>query len=419
MNVSKEETLAKAGKNLMLKEPFYGLFLMALNKIWNPKLIVKGQGTMGVTLKGINYELHIEPEFWNNLTPEQQPYLLKHEVLHIALFHLTDYSHLVHKDILNMAMDIEINQIIGKENLPEYGCFFENFPELNMEPMKGTHYYYEKLLEAKEQGQACMQTINDFCNGGQGGNTESDDEGDGNDGLCELPNGQKIKIPSHIWEEIVDKLPEVTKKLIASQTGHILNQVAEQVIKSRGTVPGEIAEILERINTITPPKFDWKGYMRRFVGNSTRTYTKTTKNKYNRRVSDNPGIRIKFQKHVLAAVDTSGSVSTGELKEFLNELHHIKKLGAEVTILQFDTQIQHIGKFNPKNDLTIHGRGGTDFNECMNFYIENKNRFSCMMVFTDGEAPVPEHSSRNVLWVLSEQSNMNSDLPGQVIKLEL
>ena len=74
------ETLAKASKELMLKEPFYGLFLMALNKVWTKNLVVNGHPTAGVTLKGINYELMIHPDFWENLKPLHKLGILKHEL---------------------------------------------------------------------------------------------------------------------------------------------------------------------------------------------------------------------------------------------------------------------------------------------------------------------------------------------------
>lgn len=74
------ETLAKASKELMLKEPFYGLLLMGLNKVWDKKLIVNNTPTAGVTLKGINYELRIHPEFWEELKPLHKIGVLKHEL---------------------------------------------------------------------------------------------------------------------------------------------------------------------------------------------------------------------------------------------------------------------------------------------------------------------------------------------------
>ena len=393
------ESLAKASKELMLKEPFYGLLLMSLNKVWSNKL-----PTAGVRLNKINYELAINPDFWESLPMEQKVGVLKHELLHIGFFHLVNFTKYANKKVLNIAMDLEINQYIERSMLPEDGMFLDTFPELELEERKGTRYYYDKLMELAQEQEEIMQCIlNAISNG------ESE---------CELPNGQKINIPDHDWEEI-EQLDEATKKLIESQTKHIVEQVADQVQKSRGVIPGEFEELLERLKQIDPPKFDWKGYMRRFAGKSVKTYTKKSRRKYNKRLPENPGLKIRRHKHILAAIDTSQSVSTDELKEFLNELYHMKKTGADVTIIECDTAISYIGKFDPKKDLEIHGRGGTDFQPVIDYYNEHQKEYSCLFYFTDGECSAPEGAKGNILWVLSSRGNAYEKLPGQVIKLEL
>lgn len=393
------ESLAKASKELMLKEPFYGLLLMSLNKIWSNKL-----PTAGVRLNKINYELAINPDFWESLPMEQKVGVLKHELLHIGFFHLVNFTKYANKKVLNIAMDLEINQYIERSMLPEDGMFLDTFPELELEERKGTRYYYDKLMELAQEQEETMQCIMNAISNG-----ESE---------CELPNGQKINIPDHDWEEI-EQLDEATKKLIESQTKHIVEQVADQVQKSRGIIPGEFEELLESLKQVDPPKFDWKGYMRRFAGKSVKTYTKKSRRKYNKRLPENPGLKIRRHKHILAAIDTSGSVSTNELKEFLNELYHMKKTGADVTIIECDTAISYIGKFDPKKDLEIHGRGGTDFQPVIDYYNEHQKEYSCLFYFTDGECSAPEGAKGNILWVLSSRGNAYEDLPGQVIKLEL
>ena len=35
--MDKQQSLSKIAKELMLKEPFYGFFLIALNKVWGQK----------------------------------------------------------------------------------------------------------------------------------------------------------------------------------------------------------------------------------------------------------------------------------------------------------------------------------------------------------------------------------------------
>ena len=412
------ESLAKASKELCLKEPFYGLLLMSLNKVWDPNFCVRGNATLGVMLRGINYELRINPSFWESLTPIQRLGVLKHELEHIGFFHLTDYGHFENKEVLNISMDIVVNQYIDRDWLPENGCFLDSFPHLNLEPRKGSRYYYEKLIEAKNNGDnAVKKLLAAMCSpDGKGGDGDPNDQ-QGN-GIFELPDGTKIQLPDHDWDDIAE-MDDATKKLIENQTKHIISQVADQVLKSRGTIPGEFAGIIERINNIEPPKFDWKGYIKRFAGKSTKTFTKKSKRKYNKRLPDNPGIKLRQQKHILFAIDTSGSVSNDELRECLGELYHLQKTGSEITIIQCDTTISDISKFDSRKDFEVHGRGGTEFQPVIDYYNERLHQYSCLMYFTDGEAPAPENARGNILWILSERSDMNKELPGEVIKLEL
>lgn len=409
------ESLAKASKDLMLKEPFYGLLLIALNKRWSETLVP----TAGVTLKTINYELIINPTFWEGLPPEQKTGILKHELLHIGFFHLTNYTRYSNKKVLNMAMDLEINQYIDRTWLPAEGCFLDSeaFAHLNLEEKKGTRYYYDKLMEANDEQDQMMQMIMEAlkeCDGGKGG----DKEGDGNgQTTIELPNGNTLTVTDHDWKAI-EEMDDATQKLIEAQTKHIVTQVADQVEKSRGTVPGEFAELIKKLLEVEPPKFDWKGYMRRFAGKSVKTYTKKSRRKYNKRLPDNPGLKIKRQKHILAAVDTSGSVSTNELKEFLGELYHLQKTGSDVTVIQCDTAISSVKKFNHKDDWEIEGRGGTDFQPVIDYYNENAAKYSCLFYFTDGGAPAPENARGAILWVLSSVGEEYQPLPGHVIKLD-
>ena len=305
-------------------------------------------------------------------------------------------------------MDLEINQYINKDWLPENGCFIDSpaFSQLNLKGKAGTQYYYDELMKQKSTN---CKNIDAICK------ALAD-----NESSCELPDGTKIDLTNHDWKDLED-LDEATKKMISAQTGHILQQVEEQVKKSGnpGSIPGELAEILEKLSIIIPPKFDWKSYMRRFIGNATKTYTKKSRRKLNKRLPDFPGLKIKKQKHILAAIDTSGSVNKAELYEFFNELFHIQKTGTEVTLVECDTAISYIGKFDPANDIEIHGRGGTDFQPVIDYYNENMKKYSCLFYFTDGEARTPSNARGDILWVLSSESNMNEDLPGHKIKLEL
>ena len=174
-----------------------------------------------------------------------------------------------------------------------------------------------------------------------------------------------------------------------------------------------------RLNTLEEAKFDWRSYLRRFSGGSTEIYTKKTRRKYNKRYEENPGLKIKPRRHILFAVDTSGSVSDNELQEFMNEIHHIYKCGVDITIIQCDTSIRSIEPYKGKFEMAIQGRGGTEFDPVLEYYNQNLRKYTSLVYFTDGECTTDVKPKAPVLWVLSERSHMNEDLPGKVIKLEL
>ena len=392
--MDKVQSLSKAGKELMLREPYYGFFLIMLNKIWRKDL-----PTAGVSKNGINYQLAINEEFWTNLSEKHQLGLLKHELLHIAFGHLVSFSSFNNKRLANVAMDMEINQYIEADWLPEGGIDINNYEDLNLDEKAGCRYYYDKLQQLQDE-----KDKNGTC-----GNEEMDKL---------LDNIESGDIPDHsTWEEF-ENLTEAEQKLIEKQIQRVLSEAKEQTIKKRGNIPGEIEGVIV-IEEITKPKFDWRSYVRRFTGTSTKVFTKKIRRKENRRYDDNPGLKIKMKQHMLLAIDTSGSVSNEELTEFMNEIHHIYKAGVDITMVQCDTSIRSIEQYKGKHEMNVTGRGGTEFDPVLDYYNANQKKYTSLVYFTDGECYTSVKPKGRVLWVLSERSHMNEDLPGQVIKLEL
>lgn len=386
MNNTREQ-LARSSKTLMLEEPFYGYFLIGLNKDVSERV-----PTAGVSKKGIGVQLTVNPIFFSDLSEKHRIGLIKHELLHISFGHLTSRDRYPDHKLFNIAADLEINQYIDEDYLPEGGITMASFPELTLDTRAGTDYYYKALQQAQEDG-TCPNLEN----------------------MLKQMDGES-QYDHTTWDEF-DELSEADKKLVQKQVDHQLKETAETIEKKRGSVPGELAEILGRIRNIEPPKFNWKGYLRRFIGNSSIVYTKKLRRKYNKRYTGTPGLKIKFKNHICVGVDTSGSVSSDELKEFMNELNHMHKTGHKITVVQCDTQIADISEFNPKADWDIKGRGGTSFQPVVDHYNEPKNNYTALIYFTDGEAYSPTDCPKNTLWVHSSRCSVNTDLPGLKIQL--
>jgi predicted metal-dependent peptidase len=381
-----QEQVARTTKTLIFDEPFYGLFLIGINKKYSLQI-----PTAGVSKHGIGMQLTINPEFYMELKEEHRYGLIKHELLHIAFGHLITRDLYSDKKLFNIAADLEINQYILESKLPEGGLLLSSFPELNLPKKAGTDKYYELLEQAQQDGTS--PTL---------------------DSLMSKMDGTTPHCHS-TWDDFND-LSEADKKLVQKQIEHQLKESAEQTIKRHGTVPGELADLIHRLTHVEPAKFDWKGYLRRFVGNSSVVYTKKLRRKYNKRYAANPGLKIKFKNHILVGVDTSGSVNNEELTEFFSELTHMHKTGHKITVAQCDTQLSSVKEFSPNKDWEIHGRGGTSFQPVIDHYNEKKGHYTALIYLTDGEAYPPEDCPKNTLWCLSSISQMNDDLPGKVIK---
>lgn len=385
--VKTADQLAKASKTLILQEPFYGLFLVGLNKA-----IRKDIPTAGVSKHGIGVQLSVNPDFLDSLSEDHRVGLVKHEILHISFGHLIMRDMYSDHKLFNIAADLEINQYIETKYLPTGGITMDTFPELTLPPRAGTKVYYDLLSQAKDDG--TCQSLDSMLNDETGDSPYDDHK---------------------TWEEF-DDLSEADKKLVQKQVEHQLKEVAEQTEKRQGNLPGELAELIGRLRHIEPAKFDWKGYLRRFVGNSSISYTKKLRRKYNKRYVANPGLKIKFKNHILVGVDTSGSVSSAELIEFMSEICHMHKTGHQITVAQCDTQLNSVEEFNPKKDWAIKGRGGTSFQPVIDHYNEH-GKYTALIYLTDGEAYNPDNCPPNTLWVISSRAERNDDLPGRVIKL--
>ena len=376
----KDEELALAGKELMLEQPFYGLFLIGLNKEWNNAI-----PTAGVSKHNINYKLVINSDFWANLPHDHKKGLLWHELLHIVFDHLNLRDEFADKKLFNIAADCELNQYITPGYLPEGAILPSSFPNLKLQSKAGTNYYYNMLMDNQDD--------------------------------CDVQKMMGEAGDMHgTWEEF-DNLSESEKKLLKAQSDYQLKEAAEECLKSRGTLPGEIANIYKRITEVTPSKFNWRAYLRRFAGNSYIVETKLSRKKINKRYPDSPGMKFKPKKHILVAIDTSGSVSNDELVEFFNEIRHIHKTGTEITVLQCDTQINSIEKYDPKKDVKVQGRGGTEFNPVLEYYNKNTKKFTCLVYLTDGECSTDITPRGRMLWVISSRARINDQLPGPQIQL--
>jgi predicted metal-dependent peptidase len=392
------KNLLRHSKELIYDNPFYGSILLSLQKEINNEKTK----TAYVGLHDITYKLIVNSDFFESLTDKQKQGLLMHELGHIINFHLTEYTHLHDNDIANQAMDIYINQTIPTDMLPPGGCTWDKYKGLEIG--RDTNWYYEKLLQNKKDGDD--QTLNNVLDAIANGDSETNDA-----------NGNPMQVPNHNWEEVTEA-SDAIKKMVGKNTQQLLNSVVKQMEKSNpGSIPSYIKQLLEELNVYEPPKFNWKAYLRRFVGMSTKTWVEDTRRKKSRRFPDMPGSRENFYSHILVAIDTSASVDDDDILEFSKELTHMHKTGHDIDILYVDIKIHDKIKYNPRKPIEIEGRGGTDFQPAIDYFNQHFKKYSCLIYLTDGEARTPDNAKGQILWVHGTDHEINEDLPGKCVQL--
>lgn len=379
-------TIDACVKRLLIKDPFYGLFLLGLNRYYDDTC-----PTACVKRSGINVELCINKQFWDSLTDEMQFAIMRHECGHLLFSHMFMSESFSNKMLFNVASDSEINSYIPELKKDPY-CYAAAF---GLPDQKGTKFYYENIKFPEQQGD---------------GNNEGEDSGQGQSG-----NSRQTVDDHSSWKEFKD-LSQAEKELVKQQIDHHTKQVAEQVQKMAGHIPGQFKEYIDSLFKQKPAVFNWKAYFRRLLGTAIDTIVKKSRRKESKRFEGAAGLKQKHKHKILVAIDTSGSVSDQELCDFFSEINHIYKAGASIDIMEFDHGIQRIYQYNGKWDGTISGRGGTEFSQPINWFNERRNLYSAFTLFTDGYASTTGLKPlKEMIWIITSDGNKSNRYPGKVI----
>jgi len=120
----------------------------------------------------------------------------------------------------------------------------------------------------------------------------------------------------------------------------------------------------------------------------------------------NNGIRLpgvqKCSTQVVAAIDTSGSISRTELTQFMTELEQLKRVVTDLYVYVCDAEV-HEFYHNPTFPVKVSGGGGTDFRPIFENVKERRLNPAILVYFTDGYGAFPEKAPPYpTLWVVVE-----------------
>lgn len=352
--------------------------------------------------------------FVDSLTDKELAFLVMHENMHKCYRHLTIWKglHDIDHDLANRACDHVINLHL-----------FDMDPNENVlshprDPKTGK---YQGCFDTRFRGMDARQVF-DILRQEQpvgpppDGDGPPCDDGDEADGPTKSGNGhpetnrQDVgkSLDEHDWNGAKDGLSEDEKRQLEQDIDHALRQGAIYAGKVGGNMSREIGELLA-------PKVDWREVLKRFVktnlrGRDAPSWRKAHKN-YLWQDVILPAIIGKKMKHLVIAMDTSGSVHGPLLDAFLSEMNKLIKdvLPDRVDVLYWDTRV------NGHETYTLHvtdivsktspkGGGGTDPDCVPEFMTEHKLKPDALVVLSDGymhsNPPGWARVSAPILWCI-------------------
>ena len=336
--------------------------------------------------------LYFNEDFLFSLSSSEQNALMLHEVLHMALLHV---SRRESRDphIWNIAADIVVNDLIQRNTnfkLPKGAIIDNQFRD------KSVEYIYEKLLK-DESFKSYKLAIADIA---------TQIEGERSNAVVDTEIANVDEIEGY-WK---DKL-EILKNIYSGDGSD-----------TQGSLPGGISQ---EINSILEPEVDWRHALWKFVGKTPADFDDIDRRFIYKGLYLEGLLTESIELSV--CIDTSGSISGALLDQFIGELQGILRSYPHVkcNLYWADTEVFGPYELSKIEDLpSALGFGGTSFvpffNKVKKDSIQdfmNNNRVS--IYFTDGYGDFPDHIPNDpVMWLVSKDGLETNQFPfGEVIRI--
>ncbi|MBS7265514.1 MAG: hypothetical protein KIG83_03435 [Treponema sp.] len=190
------------------------------------------------------------------------------------------------------------------------------------------------------------------------------------------------------------------------------NQIDDKIKKAEiengwGETGGNLVRTLQEQTDFS---FDYRRALTKFRANIVSVNRRLTRMKPSRRYGFSAmGSRYERKADILIAVDVSGSITDESFTRFYHAIKNFffLKIIENIDLIFFDVNLKNTSpiKFSKNLKLAeIQGRGGTNFQPPIDYFLENRSRYSGMIIFTDGEGEVPKMTggsgNASILWIL-------------------
>lgn len=447
----KAQALSSALWGVTKSATFYGAVLQCMNITYTHQV-----PTAGVMFNSDmkRWELLINPFFFcKKLTPAQRVGVLIHEIYHITHKHPFRIPFMKlsarKRALMNIAADMAINQHIEKLFELPYGCpqcpppgsedpcpnelcpgkciRVEDFYDVDPTTNKRTPWAFNQTMEAYYE--LLIRRFDD-PNKDQGGSGKGGQSGDGSDDSLEGNAGggaQTSDLPDTIDEHMWDGAS--SEKDMLDGISDLIKRAMNKMNSSYDKIPDSVKELLDYVDT-RRAELNYKALimsaMKKHASGHDRTHTWTRKSK--RFGFKAPGTKVGELPRLELYLDTSGSISTEELNEFLSIVDDFLKVGSrKCNISFFHTSLY--GRQNYKLGTTIDRSqiqmGGTELEPVLKDIFNRKGDLS--IIITDGyydnvnfESWMrPEERFPQVLWIISKEGQENHPLArlGETVKV--
>lgn len=204
-----------------------------------------------------------------------------------------------------------------------------------------------------------------------------------------------------LWEE---------NDIAMEELNSLIKDYAARGEKSWGSLEGHLKDqILASLNA----KIDYRKVLKNFRASILSEKKHLTRFKPSRRFGfEYMGSKREFTTKLLLAIDTSGSISNQNLKNFYGVINKFFKYGIEsIDVLNFDCELQGepVSFKKRQTAFNISGRGGTDFQPVFD-YAKDHPEYDGVIILTDGYADHPQKkpgTKAKFVWVLPSEAEYN------------
>ncbi len=387
-----EQRVLRARVQLALQQPFLAAALMRLpfreckGMAWCPTMATDG------------YHIYFNPEWTSSLKDAEIRGVIAHEMLHVLFAHAERISGRHHRT-WNLACDFAINLLLIEQGfaLPEGGAYSRDYEGLAAEDI------YAKLLtrlgKLPDSTRVSIYRLPEAENAGLVPVTGID---------LLSPNDPRIA-------PLRDKDTPDSEQLAELREG--LRQQAKSNLSGRAAAYFQI-----ECAAASAANVDWRALLRNWLHDRIKSDWSTYpfSKKYIHRGLFMPSASVESPGHIVFAIDTSGSMSDGELNEIVAEIRAFREtFPSRLTIIQADAAIHSVTEYAdfdgtemPKS-VTLQGRGGTDFRPVFEWLGKEASGPSTLLIYcTDGFGIFPDWAPEfPVIWLLSPPSLDPARLP--------